>query len=357
MSVQNDFAPLPSLHGPRDDTVRQLMQRGDWNGLAQHFAANMPRDAHDFQARALLGLHRPNGGVDWKQVLADLRLACTMNPEDPFLRANMAQALLDAGQGEEAYREALFATTRWPSVFPVLEKLGFAAAATQRWDEAAAAMERARAALPRDTKPADASLRLYAELQLQWWKPVTAGSVVLQLPQAEHAAFIESAFGNAGFMQHYHRFQAAGAEAVRRFIDAGRLSPLQRRRIDWVVLADGRPAGFAGLVDLDWLSRRGEILIGFPATRAESAALRASVAVMVFAFRRLRLEKMVSYVYADNPGAQSNTLHLGFRQEGLLRSHIASGTQRVDVHVNGLLRQEFEDNAMLQRLVRRWNVA
>ena len=83
-------------------------------------------------------------------------------------------------------------------------------------------------------------------------------------------------------------------------------------------------------------------------------SLKVSVAVLEFAFKRLHLAKMMSYVYSDNPEAQANTLHLGFEQEGLLRSHIAGQSGRLDLFVNGMTNTSFAGNALLNKLALRW---
>jgi RimJ/RimL family protein N-acetyltransferase len=100
------------------------------------------------------------------------------------------------------------------------------------------------------------------------------------------------------------------------------------------------------------------LLIGVPEPRAgESLALKASIAAIAFAFEQLGLDKLVSYVYGDNPVARANTLHLGFQSEGLLRSHLKEGDSRLDLHVSGLLRTEFNADSRMQRVRSRWTAS
>jgi RimJ/RimL family protein N-acetyltransferase len=201
----------------------------------------------------------------------------------------------------------------------------------------------------------DWASNLLFELSPQWWIPLEAGGVVLRIPDASDTKFLKETFGNTDFMHRYHRFQGASDEAVESFISNARLSPRRTGRLDWIVLdQNDKRVGLFAFVDIDWKNNRGEALIGFPVERSPAVSLKASVAAMEFAFRRLGLQKIVSYVYADNPEAQANTLHFGFVQEGLLRNHIQTELGRCDIFVNGLTPSDFAANGLICSLARRW---
>jgi diamine N-acetyltransferase len=156
-------------------------------------------------------------------------------------------------------------------------------------------------------------------------------------------------------MTRFHRFQPADDAAIDQFIQRSDSRPRLNRRLDWIVHDGPEAIGLASLVDLDHEQRRAELLVGFP--RAEgrpAAALKASLAAMQFAFGALKLNRLISYVYGDNPASQANTLHLGLRQEGLLREHLRVDGVALDLHVNGLLAREYFADARLQRLLQRW---
>lgn len=339
-ATQGDGRPLSALLSARD-----------WPALEQHFAGCAPADADDFQARALLRLNR--SPVDWDEVIADLRRVCDLRRGDALALSNLAQALLDAGRPLEAIEAARGAAAADANAYPPLEKLAFAAASLQQWDEAIGAVRRAKA-IHAGPLPA-ATSRLDQQLATAWWKPLACGEVVLRQPKPEHQPFLQRVFGNPAFMRHFHRFQAGTADAVKRFIETAQQPPFVTRRLDWIVQHRGGPCiGLAGLVDIDWPNARAELLVGFPAVQGPQTSSQVAVAAITFGFERLRLEKLVSHVYADNPRAQSNTLHLGFTQEGLLRGQIAAEGGRLDVFVNGLLQQEYRYSALLQKLRRRW---
>jgi RimJ/RimL family protein N-acetyltransferase len=343
------------MNAPAPVTVTQWLLAQNWGELARHFSAHPPACADEYNARALMNLHQSNGAVDWPSVIADMREACALKPGDLLLAVNLTQALLDCKQTQEAYETAKRTSESHPDAYPAMEKLAASAVATQRWAEAHGVLLHAQERLGQKQPLPEQAARLLAELSSRWWEPVAKGRVVLRIPEPSDADFLSGTFRDEAFMLHYHRFQGASDEAVKDFILRAKLAPRQSRRIDWIILDNsGNRVGLAAIVDIDWGNERGELLVGLPGKRAQTIALKASVAILEFAFERLRLAKMTSYVYADNSEAQANTLHLGFEQEGLLRSHIASTTGRIDLFVNGMTRAGYAGNALLDKLARRW---
>ncbi|MCI4365146.1 MAG: GNAT family N-acetyltransferase [Thermoplasmata archaeon] len=110
-----------------------------------------------------------------------------------------------------------------------------------------------------------------------------------------------------------------------------------------VYLQDGgKLIGGCGLRDIDWNHKSGHIgyWIARPywgqgyATEAASHLLRA-------AFRDLRLHRIFTGVFPDNPRSMSVLRRLGFRVEGRSReAHLVGGRYR-DFVLFGLLRREF----------------
>jgi [ribosomal protein S5]-alanine N-acetyltransferase len=70
---------------------------------------------------------------------------------------------------------------------------------------------------------------------------------------------------------------------------------------------------------------------------AEAKALLAHLA-----FRTCRLERLGAYCNVDNHRSLAALQDLGFRHEGVLRRFHRHGDRQLDVHVLGLLREEFE---------------
>ena len=336
--------------------LRSWLQARDWDRLQRHFAAVAPATADDFEARALLTMALQPGPDGARRALADLRQACALQPGNVLAAANLMQALIDAGDAVQALRLTTDAMRQAPHIQPLAEKHAWALVALARWDEAQAAAAHALGvARAASATPAPALAALADELRGGWWRPLALGGVTLRLPADADQAFVAQCFGSPAFIARYRRFQATDAAAVGGFIDLARRRPRQTGRIDWIVCQGAQPLGLASLSDLDFKHRRGELLVGLldPDARAP-VGLKASLAVMDCAFNGFGLRKLVSYVYGDNPAAQANTLHLGLRQEGLLRAQLLTAEGPLDLYVNGLLADEFHADARLQRLLARW---
>jgi RimJ/RimL family protein N-acetyltransferase len=98
----------------------------------------------------------------------------------------------------------------------------------------------------------------------------------------------------------------------------------------------------ASLTDISLRHGRAELIIGVRGA-APGLALEASLLLLEFAFRTLRLRKLHSTVYGGNEYALRSTRHLGFELEGRLRQHVQDPRTRecLDLCLFGLLPQEF----------------
>ncbi|MGZ5018275.1 MAG: GNAT family N-acetyltransferase [Methylobacter sp.] len=188
-----------------------------------------------------------------------------------------------------------------------------------------------------------------------WYEPCQGKRVALTRLKPIHREFLVSCRGNANFQHHYHLFQDNSTEAIDRDLQKANAAPTETKQISWVVEREGVPIGLAELVDLNLNNSRAEIIVGFPEEQPFGISLEATLLIMEFAFSKIGLHKLISYVYGDNPKGQQNTLHLGFQQEGLLREHVfdsASG-ERLDLYVNGCLSTDFFQNKTIMKLTNR----
>lgn len=188
-----------------------------------------------------------------------------------------------------------------------------------------------------------------------WKEPCFGKRITLVRMESRHRDFLSSCRRNIKFQHHYHLFQDSSTEAIERDLQSVNRSPLETKRISWVVEKNTIPIGLAELVDLNLNNSRAEILIGFPEEQSFGISLEATLLVMEFAFSRAGIHKLVSYVYGDNPNSQRNTLHLGFEQEGLLKSHVVDpvSDERLDLYINGCLATDFFQNKKLMQLANR----
>lgn len=188
-----------------------------------------------------------------------------------------------------------------------------------------------------------------------WWQNLSGKNLTLSRINDQHQSFLRSCRKNNDFQHHYNLFKNDSETALKKDLQLSKLSPVETKKIEWVVEKAGKPIGIAGLVDLDFRNQLAEIQIGFPASKGKTDALEATLLILEFAFNKIGLNKIVSYVYSDNPWGQKNTLHLGFKQEGVLESHVfhTESKQWLDLFVNGMLKENYLKNTQLQKLTTR----
>lgn len=107
--------------------------------------------------------------------------------------------------------------------------------------------------------------------------------------------------------------------------------------------ADDRAIGTIGLHAIDWPNGVAEfgIALGEPDEWGKGYGTDATRAISDFAFGELRLERLMLLVYADNERARRAYEAAGFRHEGTMRRALYQRGERLDVHVMGLLRDEW----------------
>lgn len=109
------------------------------------------------------------------------------------------------------------------------------------------------------------------------------------------------------------------------------------------LIADERPIGTIGLHGIDWENGNAEfgIAIGEKGEWSKGHGTDALRAISDFGFGELRLERIGLLVYAGNDRARRSYEKAGFTHEGTMRrAHFARGEHH-DVHVMGLLRDEW----------------
>lgn len=204
-----------------------------------------------------------------------------------------------------------------------------------------------------------------------WLKPLVGGGVQLHRYTAEATDFLWDCYHDRDLMHFYNRFmvmpsdkaslaEQLTAEAIRH--------PLESRVVNWIMCVpatngDLRPIGIANLVDIQPVHRRAEFLIGIPGhdNRAARAATAATLLIMDFAFNRVGLNKLVTFVYSDNEASLKNNAALGFTPESLLRDHLwhAETQQFIDLRSNGMTLADFRANSRLAKVSQRllgWDV-
>lgn len=110
------------------------------------------------------------------------------------------------------------------------------------------------------------------------------------------------------------------------------------------LLADHRPIGTIGLHEISFVNGRAEfgIAIGERSEWNKGHGTDATRAICDFGFGELRLERIGLFVYEGNDRGRRAYQKAGFRHEGTMRRAHFSRGEHHDVHVMGLLREEWQ---------------
>lgn len=316
-------------------------------------------EVHNTLGNALLAQERFAAAAD------SFRRAVQCNPGYSSAHNNLGNALQRQGQHEEAvahYQRAIACKAEYPEAF---NNLGQALKDSGRIAEAEQAFRRALALKP---DYANATRNL-AQVDPAWLAQLAGRRIELRRTAASDVDFLLHCYRDVAFMDRYHHFisrQQSREQLAEKLRREEKRHPCQSMTLDWLLLkaetgsngtTASRPIGIANLVDIQFAHRRAEFLIGIPdpGDRAASAGLEATLLVMDFAFNRVGLNKLTTFVYGDNQASQNNTLALGFTQESHLREHLAlpDSGRLIDLYGNGMTVSDFRSNTRLARSSRR----
>ena len=194
------------------------------------------------------------------------------------------------------------------------------------------------------------------------WAPVLGRSISLRRLGLRDAKDVHAQMQEPGFVHFYSRGLPTALTLVEAWLKAAQTPRWPVRRIEFVVVCNStqRVMGLASLAELSVEDRRAELLVGIRPTAKSNAlgsvGIEAASLLLHFAFERIGLNKLMSYVYDDNPHALENTLHLGFAREGTFKHHVwdKALNRFLSIHVQALLRDDYEANELLKKLRARY---
>jgi RimJ/RimL family protein N-acetyltransferase len=176
-------------------------------------------------------------------------------------------------------------------------------------------------------------------------RPIIRGELVYLRPseRADLASFVR--WFNDAEVTHNLAMRAPMSEPSESEWYEGMLARQGKTDYHFVIclLADDRAIGTIGLHGIDWRSGTAEfgIAIGEKSAWNQGYGTDALRAICDFGFGELRLERISLQVYDGNDRARRSYEKAGFRHEATLRhAHFARG-HHLDVHVMGLLRDEW----------------
>lgn len=186
-------------------------------------------------------------------------------------------------------------------------------------------------------------------------------SCILTRRNAGDAAFLRTLWADPVFMHAFHRLApplpSEDAE-LHRILNAEYQNPIGKSRaLHWIVRApNGKPWGLLSLTDISLQHKRAEVLLGVLPGSPFGLATAAALMLFHFFFHEKKFNKLYSVVFADNPHSLKTTLHLGARQEGLLRRHTLDPSRQtyVDAIQTGILAEDafsVKNQRLVQKLL------
>jgi len=194
------------------------------------------------------------------------------------------------------------------------------------------------------------------------WSDISAGICKLTRRKKEDAEFISEIWKNKDFIYQFHRQAKNVSENIdilRQTLDQEYISTLnENNQLHWIVKDKANKAyGLLSLTNISITNKSAEVLLGVLPEAPLGLATASMLVLFQFFFKALNFHKLYSFVYEDNPHSLKGTLHLGFKQEGLLRKHIIDplSGKYVNLIQTGLLASEadtFPNKKLMERLLK-----
>lgn len=335
-----------------------LILNENWADLSEALD-NIDREnmiAHSFYANSILIAYGKGTENNLPKAILELKKALNLDHNNSLYKTILSTMLLQSNEVEEAQRYALEACKTSPKDPTTYMALARSFLAQKQNDKAYNIFKRALSYTPKSHQSLRSDIQTnLLKLPALWNTPLIGKRLTLTRVSDDHFDYLLKIRNNDVFRNKYNMFHKTSVAAVNESIAFSQKSPLETNKIEWIIEQDAQPVGLASLVDINFLNSRAELLIGFPDKGNGWQSLEATLLVLEFAFKQAELFKVYSYVYSDNMSSQNNTLHLGFTQEGTLRSHVKRpGTDEwLDLIVNGCLAHEFYNNIKLIKLFKR----
>lgn len=341
---------------PNSEMVLSWLSSQDWAKLEQYLDAKRVDEfnAVDYMAQGLVEFHHRG---DAHKAIHCLEQACNLSPTDTRFTNTLSDFLVKTKRYKEACQIATKSVDLEPENPLTLHALAVSLLALQRYDKAYSVAEKALSLASGQPPQLKKSLESLLKTSHPCWrKPLIGKLFTLVRFQSKHLPFLSSMRKNRSFQHQYNLFKGASEQASLRDLQRGMKSPLETQKIEWIVEKGGEPIGMVGLVGINFNNKRAELQIGFPQAKYYGAAIEVPLLVLNFAFEVMELHKVYSYIYSDNPRAQKNSEHFGFKREGFLVDHVFDPTTKkwLSLSMNSLLRDDYFNDEKLKKFRHRF---
>ncbi len=341
---------------PDPSMIQAWLAKRDWPAIEGYLA---DRDepsmtSLDYMVKGLFEFHY-RGNAD--QGVRCLEQACDLSPQDTRLTNTLSDLLIKSRRYKEACTVAQKSVQLQPHNPLALHALAVSLSTLNQFDQAWAVAEKGLELAANQPAQLKKSFEnILKTSHPDWRRAIVGKSLRLIRFQSEHLPFLIKVRQNQVFQHQYNLFKSASEKAIRSDFHRSKKSPLEIKKIEWVIEKNGLPIGLVGLVEIDFKNKRAELQIGFPEAKGYGEALEATLLVLDFAFVTMGLRKLYSYIYSDNPNAQRNSEHLGFGCEGFLVDHVFDPTTDswLSLHLNAMISTNYFTDKKLEKLSRRF---
>lgn len=180
-----------------------------------------------------------------------------------------------------------------------------------------------------------------------FWQEIHAGSCVLRKRSQQDASFLCDLWQRPNFIEQFNCLAPPlpkDLDQLRSILDTEYYSTVDvSKELHWIISdAAGSKYGLLSLMDISLNHKKAEVLLGVLPDAPLGLAPTAMYILFKFFFEILKFNKLYTYVAVNNQHSLKGTLHLGFKEEGLLKSEIFSPISKsyVDLIRTGIGRQE-----------------
>ena len=180
-----------------------------------------------------------------------------------------------------------------------------------------------------------------------WWAEINAGICQLARRSSKDMDFVRKLWEQKDFIYSFHRHANClpnDNNKLAQLLDKEYLALVgESHAIHWIVKdRSGKPWGLLSITGISLIHKRAEVLIGILDGAPRGLSTAAMLILFQFYFKAIKFNKLLSFIYVDNPHSLKGTLHLGFKEEGRFEKHVVDprSNQYVDLIQTGLLRED-----------------
>jgi RimJ/RimL family protein N-acetyltransferase len=194
-----------------------------------------------------------------------------------------------------------------------------------------------------------------------WWSEIKAGICQLTRRSSKDIDFVRKIWKQKDFIYSFHRHANSlpnENEKLAQLLDKEYLALVsESHAVHWIVKdRTGKPWGLLSINGISLTHKRAEVLLGVADGAPRGLSTAAMLMLFQFYFKAIKFNKLLSFVYEDNPHSLKGTLHIGFKEEGRFKKHVIDprSNQYVNLIQTGLLAEDAfseKNKRLMQRLL------